>query len=201
MTNPLPNDPQVEQLNRVQILSAMGITAVVLLVVSWLWRIVGQVALLNIEFTGLALLAGVGLGFGITAASAVVYWLWDDYRSSADYYLQMVLKPLAWIDLIWLGLLPGLSEELLFRGVMIPGLGFNAIALIISSLCFGVLHYNGSQNWSYVIWATAIGLVLGYSALVTGNLLVPITAHVVTNLISSVTWKIATQSVELPSND
>ncbi len=88
------------------------------------------------------------------------------------------------------GLLPGLSEELLFRGVMIPALGYDWFALIASSVLFGVLHLNNVQNWHYVVWAIVIGFVLGYSAFITGNLLVPITAHVLTNFCSSIIWKL-----------
>jgi membrane protease YdiL (CAAX protease family) len=99
------------------------------------------------------------------------------------------LHPLTWIDLIWMGLLPGLSEEFLFRGVMLPAIGLNMTGVIFSSLCFGVLHLSGLQQWPYVVWATLVGLVLGFSALTTGNLLVPIVAHIFTNLCSSLMWK------------
>jgi hypothetical protein len=190
VTDPSSNEPPVESLNRVQILAAMGITAIALLVVARLWLLFEGVELLSLTWTGTSLLIGVGLGFGIAAASALAYQFWNAYRQSADFYLNLVLKPLVWFDLIWLGLLPGLSEELLFRGVMLPALGLNAIALIFSSLCFGVLHFSGSQHWSYVVWATIIGLILGYSALLTGNLLVPVIAHITTNLISSLAWKL-----------
>ena len=33
-----------------------------------------------------------------------------------------VLTPLSWPDLLWVAALPGLSEELLFRGALIPAL-------------------------------------------------------------------------------
>jgi len=36
-------------------------------------------------------------------------------------YLQ-VLTPLSWPDLLWVAALPGISEELLFRGALIPAL-------------------------------------------------------------------------------
>jgi membrane protease YdiL (CAAX protease family) len=108
----------------------------------------------------------------------------------------MVLQPLTWADLIWMGLLPGLSEELLFRGVMLPAIGLNVNGVIFSSLCFGVLHLSGLQQWPYVVWATVIGLVLGTSALVSGNLLVPIAAHITTNLLASLVWKARTQSLQ-----
>ena len=97
-------------------------------------------------------------------------------------------------DLLWLGLLPGLSEELLFRGVMLPALGFNHLAVIVSSICFGVLHLSGSGQWAYVFWATIVGVILGYSAFFSGNLLVPIVAHIVTNLVSSYLWKMQQSS-------
>jgi membrane protease YdiL (CAAX protease family) len=99
-------------------------------------------------------------------------------------------------DLIWLGLLPGMSEELLFRGVMLPAVGLNAIGVVASSLLFGILHMSGRQQWPYVVWATTVGLLLGFSALATGNLLVPIVAHVVTNLVSSYLWKLDHRQAE-----
>lgn len=190
MTDPLPNDPEFEPLTRSQLLVAMGVTAVILLVIAKLWMQFGHVALLSIEWSDRVLPLGLGIGVGITAASSLVYRLWPQYRKSADMYLTLVLKPLLWPDLVWLGLLPGLSEELLFRGVMLPALGLDIPGLVVSSLCFGILHLSGLQQWPYAIWATAVGLVLGYSALATGNLLVPIVAHVATNLISSCFWKL-----------
>jgi len=188
--DPLHNEPEMEPLTRSQLLVAMGVTAVILLLLAKLWLQLGSVSLLPIEWIGLEALLGLGVGMLITGASSLVYRLWPAYRKSADTYLKLVLKPLLWPDLIWLGLLPGLSEELLFRGVMLPGLGLDIPALIVSSLCFGVLHMSGWEQWPYAIWATAVGLILGYSALSTGNLLVPIIAHIVTNLVSSFLWKL-----------
>ncbi|MBD2075196.1 CPBP family intramembrane metalloprotease [Phormidium sp. FACHB-592] len=167
----------------------MGVTAVVLLVAAKLWVQFGTVILLPLKWSPLAILQGLGLGLVITFASAVVYRVWGAYRQSADYYLALVLKPLVLPDLIWLGLLPGLSEELLFRGVMLPAFGLTFEAVIISSLCFGVLHLSSPKQWSYVAWATIVGVLLGYSALVTHNLVVPVVAHMATNLISSSIWK------------
>ena len=185
-----PNNPEIESLSRTQILVVMGVTAIVLLIVTKIWQKLGSVELLPINFTTDALLWGVGLAAGISVASSIVYRLWPAYRRSADIYLELVIKPLVWPDLIWLGLLPGLSEELLFRGVMLPAFGLNITAVIVSSLLFGVLHLSGSEQWPYVVWATVVGFGLGYIALITGNLLIPITAHIITNLVSSFLWKI-----------
>lgn len=180
----------MEPLGRVQILVAMGVTALVLLLIARFWLLLDTVAMLSVDFTAQVLLVGLGIGLGITGASAIAYRLWSGYRKSADMYLKLVLEPLAWSDLVWMGLLPGLSEELLFRGVMLPAIGLNATGVVFSSLCFGVLHLSGLQQWPYVVWATAIGAVLGISALLSGNLLIPVIAHVTTNLIASLVWKV-----------
>lgn len=191
-----PKTPEIEPLSRPQILIVMGVTAIVLLVVSKIWQKLGSVRLLSTEITTEGFLWGISLAAGITLASSILYRLWPAYRDSADVYLELVIKPLVWPDLIWLGLLPGLSEELLFRGVMLPALGLNMVAVIISSLLFGILHLSGVGQWPYVVWATVVGFALGYVALITGNLLVPIVAHIITNLVSSCLWKVTHANLE-----
>ena len=183
-------EPEIPYLTRTQVLVAMGVTAIVLWIVAKLWLYWGNIILFKLYWHEQDLLLGIGLGVIITILSGLAYRFSLPYRKSADYYLEIVLKPLAMPDLIWLGLLPGLSEELLFRGVMLPALGADHLAVIVSSLCFGVLHLSGPQQWPYVIWATLIGVILGYSALLSGNLLLPIVTHIVTNLFSSYLWKI-----------
>ena len=182
-------EPEIPYLTRTQVLVAMGVTAIILWIVAKLWLHWSNIILFKWHWHEQDLLLGIGLGLIITILSSLAYRFLPNYRKSADYYLEMVLKPLAIPDLIWLGLLPGLSEELLFRGVMLPALGADHLAVIVSSLCFGVLHLSGPQQWPYVIWATLIGVILGYSALLSGNLLLPIVAHIVTNLFSSYLWK------------
>ncbi|MGK7919291.1 MAG: lysostaphin resistance A-like protein [Trichodesmium sp.] len=188
MTDKIPENPEIEPLTRIQVLVAMGVTALVLLGISKICLLFG-VNLLPVSWNLRALLWGIAIALGITAASGVIYRIWPAYRRSADTYLTLVLTPLLWPDLVWLGLLPGLSEELLFRGVVLSALGLDTLALIGSSVFFGVLHLSGKQQWPYMVWATIVGIILGYSALATGNLLVPITAHILTNLISSSMWK------------
>ena len=180
--------PEIEPLTRIQVLFAMGITALVLLAISKICLLFG-VNLLPVTWNLSALFWGIAIALGITTSSAIIYRLWPAYRRSADRYLMLVLTPLLWPDLVWLGLLPGLSEELLFRGVVLSALGLDTLALIASSIFFGVLHLSGREQWPYMVWATIVGFVLGYSALATGNLLIPIIAHILTNLISSSVWK------------
>ncbi|MDY6937774.1 MAG: CPBP family intramembrane glutamic endopeptidase [Cyanobacteriota bacterium] len=190
MTDRSPKEPEMETLSRTQILVAMGVTALVLLLIAKLWMKLGAIALLPIAWTPMVLVWALGITAFVTAGSALLYRFWPAYRESARFYLDLVLKPLVWPDLIWLGLLPGMSEELLFRGVMLPAVGLNPLGLTVSSLCFGVLHLSGKKQWPYMVWATVVGTILGLSALVTGNLLVPIVAHILTNFTSGLLWKL-----------
>lgn len=191
MTNPDSNSPDLnpQTLSRIEVLIAMGVTAVVLLVIARIVLYFSPVPLLTLGWQPQLVGMGLALGLVITGASGILYRLWPAYKASANVYLEMVLPTLAWPDLVWLGLLPGLSEELLFRGALLPTLGLNGMGLILTSLLFGIMHFSGIQQWSYIVWASIIGLVLGMSAIATHGLLVPITAHITTNLISSCLWK------------
>ncbi|MEM6868418.1 MAG: CPBP family intramembrane glutamic endopeptidase [Cyanobacteria bacterium P01_F01_bin.3] len=188
MAKQSPKHPEMEPLSRAELLVAMAATAMILLLIARIWQFFEPLRLpviLQWQAAGLGLL----LGLSISAGSALVYRLWPAYRKSADIYLSFVLTPLLISDCIWIGLLPGMSEELLFRGVMLPAFGLNPTGVLLSSLCFGVMHVSRPHQWPYGIWASGVGILLGMSAMTTGNLLVPIVAHVVTNAISSLFWQ------------
>jgi uncharacterized protein len=189
-------NPDIEPLSRSQILIAMAVTSILLFGVAKLWLYLSDLQLRPISATVVDLGLGIALGLGLTGLSAIVYAAWGVYRESADFYLAMVLKPLAVPDMVWLGILPGLSEELLFRGVMLPAIGLDPIGIVLSSLCFGVLHMTNAQQWPYGVWATVVGMVLAYTTIETGNLFIPIVAHVTTNFISGLTWKLQQQQVK-----
>ncbi|WP_295613361.1 CPBP family intramembrane glutamic endopeptidase [Chamaesiphon sp. GL140_3_metabinner_50] len=189
-------NPDIEPLSRIQILIAMAVTAIILFGVARLWLYLGDFQLRPISLTLADLGFGIALGLGLTGLSSIVYAAWGTYRESADFYLSLVLKPLAMPDVIWLGILPGLSEELLFRGVMLPALGLDPIGIVLSALCFGVLHMTNAQQWPYAAWATLVGILLGFTMVETGNLFIPIVAHVTNNFIAGLTWKLGQLKVK-----
>ncbi|MGA1262472.1 MAG: CPBP family intramembrane glutamic endopeptidase [Prochlorothrix sp.] len=192
MTDPEPftsPDPAPDALDRIQILGAIGITALSLFAIAKLWQIVGQVSPLTLHWSGADFAWGIALGLAITLASAGLYALWPQYRASTQLYLDLIVKPLVWVDLIWLGVLPGLSEELLFRGMVLAAFGFGWPTLIVSNLCFGVLHLSNWQQWPYGLWATIVGLILSLSVVWSGHLLVAVVAHICTNLFWGGLWK------------
>ncbi len=189
MTKTNNNPPELEIFTRTQILIVMAVTALILLIIAKLWQKLGSIQIVSLEINPQAIFLGIGIAALIIITSEIIYRLWPAYRQSAQLYLELIIKPLILPDLIWLGLLPGLSEELLFRGVMLPAFGYDLLAVIISSILFGVLHLNSMNQWPYAVWATIIGLMLGYTVLLTDNLVIPITAHILTNFVSSILWK------------
>lgn len=171
-------------LTREQVLLTLAVTALILLVVAQTWGWLVELSWLTLwHWDGLALVYGLLLGLGLNGLGWLGYALWPSFREASDSYLTLVLKPLRPADLIWLGLLPGLSEELLFRGVALTNVG-----LIASSVLFGLLHMLDLRYWSYALWALVVGLLLGFTMMETGNLLIPVVAHVVNNWLAAGIW-------------
>lgn len=82
--------------------------------------------------------------------------------------------------LVVLGLASGVSEELFFRGLIVPVLG-----LFLSALAFGALHrLRGRVGWIWASWAAVMGCLFGGLFVVTGSLVGPIVAHVVINVMN-----------------
>lgn len=93
MTDPEPftsPDPAPDALDRIQILGAIGITALSLFAIAKLWQIVGQVSPLTLHWSGADFAWGIALGLAITLASAGLYALWPQYRASTQLYLDLI---------------------------------------------------------------------------------------------------------------
>lgn len=93
--------------------------------------------------------------------------------------LGPTLHRYGWADLMVLAAIAGLSEEVLFRGVIQPWIesswGLNA-GLVFSSIIFGMVH---AVTPLYAVLATMVGIYLGLSLDYGGerNLLVPVIIH------------------------
>jgi len=86
------------------------------------------------------------------------------------------------LNVLLVAILPAIGEEFLHRGLLLQGtkhIGFSK-AIIISSICFGLIHFNIGQ----VSYAIVLGLVMGFASVVSKNLWVPIIMHFVHNFIS-----------------
>jgi len=87
------------------------------------------------------------------------------------------------LDMALVGLLAGIGEEVLFRGLvqggvaqLLPGTLGTVLAWLLAGALFGALHW---LNGWYAALASLIGLYLGGLWLWTGNLLAPIACHAV----------------------
>ena len=178
------------QLTRRQVLTAIVWTALALLAVGGIWVGLLKVSPVPWRFSPGLVGEGVALGLAIALASAGLYGIWPTYRRAANSYLALVMTPLRPEDILWLGVLPGFSEEFLFRGVALPGLGAGAIALILSSSVFGLLHWAEPRHWPYSLWAIVVGFGFGTITLATGSLVPAVVAHTVANTLAGYVWRV-----------
>ncbi|HZZ28436.1 MAG TPA: CPBP family intramembrane glutamic endopeptidase [Pirellulales bacterium] len=117
-----------------------------------------------------------------------------------------ILVPLFANCSIWqlgfISLVAGVGEELFFRGVLQPLLvtWWGAIAgICVVSVVFGLLH---ALTIAYAVLATLVGAYLGWLALATGNLLVPIITHALYDFVALI-YLVRTSfapSTDLPMN-
>jgi len=115
------------------------------------------------------------------AAAGALLWLWipalfrmPDMRRLWETVLAPFAGMLGTTDIAVIALLSGVSEEIFFRGVLLPEIG-----LVASSLIFGLLH---ALNRVYAVWATLTGAGFGLLALYADTLVTPVVAHVTYNL-------------------
>jgi uncharacterized protein len=131
------------------------------------------------------------LGWGVIATlpplallGICLYLPWEPLRRILRLLNESILplfRECGIFEIAVIALLAGLGEEMLFRPIVQDGLARwiggpygPAIGLAAAAVIFGLLH---SMTVAYAILAGVIGLYLGAIWLLSGNLLVPITAH------------------------
>lgn len=116
-------------------------------------------------FNGMLSFTGYQFSYGVSSGES-------DY-SIGNFFLQLFL----------VALLPSIGEEFLHRGVVLQGIkhmGFKK-AIVISSLLFGLIHFNIQQ----VSYAFVVGLILGLVAVVSKNIIPSMIIHFTNNAIST----------------
>ncbi|MBA0865650.1 hypothetical protein Goshw_014161 [Gossypium schwendimanii] len=107
-----------------------------------------------------------------------------------------VLSSLQPYDYLVVAFLPGMSEELLFRGALLPILGFDWKSVIVVSTLFGVLHLGNGRKYSFAVWATFVGIVYGYATIMSSSVIVPMASHALNNLVGGLFWRYTSKSLE-----
>jgi len=121
---------------------------------------------------------GVQLAAGLTVGTVIGFIEYFVLRPQPVLAGASLLQMLAYIMIV-LGVMVGVVEETLFRGLLQSSLekaipGWQAIG--VSSVMFGLMHV-GWMNPLEVLLGYGAGVVFGYLAMVTDSLIAPITAH------------------------
>ncbi|KAK9117414.1 hypothetical protein Sjap_016361 [Stephania japonica] len=132
----------------------------------------------------------------ITSSRYLLLQIWPDFAESSQAANQQVLSSLQPLDYIIVAFLPGVSEELLFRGALLPlfGLDFKSCALVAA--IFGILHIGGGRKGPFAIWATFVGFAYGYATILSSSLIVPMASHGLNNLVGALMWRYLSPSSE-----
>ena len=126
----------------------------------------------------------VNLGFLVNEAIPLPSWA-SAFESQAEDTLKAILQmdtPLIFFfNLVIIAILPGIGEELIFRGILQKQIGLMLknpiVAIWISAIIFSAIHL----QFEGFLPRMVLGVVLGYLYYWTGNLWVPILAHAFNN--------------------
>nr|KJB60989.1 hypothetical protein B456_009G334200 [Gossypium raimondii] len=88
------------------------------------------------------------------------------------------------------------KQELLFRGALLPVLGFDWKSVMVVSTVFGVLHLGNGRKYSFAVWATFVGIVYGYATIMSSSVIVPMASHALNNLVGGLLWRYTSKSLE-----
>lgn len=137
--------------------------------------------------TATALLIGVGLAGCIFANMATGYYVFFlesiGFPVSTEPELTLGTGWPAWLaQLAAIALLPGIFEELVFRGYVLQALRpfGDRMAIFWSALLFGLVHGNMEQ----MPFAFILGLILGFMVVKTGRLWISMVVHFLNNVMA-----------------
>lgn len=162
-----------------------------LLLLATIWVHLAHIDLLPLLMLkdGWPILIGTASGVAMSLSSLVVAKIARKYKdrfkflSGFDELVSTMLQPLfkeaTLLDILLIAFSSGFCEEVFFRGVLQTQFG-----LIAASVIFGLVHCGGKQYLIYAVWAMLAGLLFGVLLEASGTLWLPITMHIVNNLVS-----------------
>jgi len=126
----------------------------------------------------------VNLSFMVNNTIDLPQWALN-FESEAEETMKLILQmDTVWIfiaNLVIIAILPGIGEELIFRGVLQKQLGFlfnnKVIAIWVAAFIFSAIHL----QFEGFLPRFVLGLVLGYLYYWTGNLWITMIAHAFNN--------------------
>ncbi len=124
----------------------------------------------------------------IVLMMALTEWLAADNESLQTSFMKDVVSGTKSFPMLILtvGVLAPIFEELFFRGFVFKGLERGLLGghgtVWLTSIIFAAIHLQ--YAWPIVLMIIPMGLLLGYSRMYSGSLLVPIVLHVLNNTIA-----------------
>jgi len=126
-----------------------------------------------------SLFNGLVLGLLIVGVSHLAFAMFSGARRATTMMARM-LGPITVGQAIWLAVLSGFAEELLFRGALWPHLG-----LVGGAVLFGIVHTVPVRALAfYPVFAFLAGLVLGLLRENSGSLWPPVLCHFIINALN-----------------
>ena len=138
-----------------------------------------------------SLLLAVSCSLIVAEADSLIQRLVPVPRFLHETLMELFATPGTWdIVLVFLAivLLPGVCEEVFFRGVVLAGLSQRwgaSAGVVTSALLFALLHFNPWQLTPLFL----LGVVLGYLVVATHSLYPAILAHGANNLLSWISMR------------
>ncbi|GAV75598.1 Abi domain-containing protein [Cephalotus follicularis] len=140
-----------------------------------------------------------GLVILISSCRYLLLKTWPEFSESSEAANQQILTSLQPLDYTVVAFLPGISEELLFRGALLPLFGIDWKSVLFVAAVFGVLHLGSGRKYSFAVWATFVGFVYGYATIVSSSVIVSMASHSLNNLVGGVMWHYTSKSNSLDS--
>ncbi|KAL9266477.1 hypothetical protein AKJ16_DCAP20996 [Drosera capensis] len=131
----------------------------------------GELVSFNFEIWHIELISGLVLL--ISSSRYLLLKTWPDFAESSKAVNRQVLTSLETFDYLAVAFIPGIAEELLFRGALLPLFGHDWKSALAVGAAFGILHLGNGRNYSFAIWATFVGFAYGYAAIISSSVIVP----------------------------
>ena len=127
----------------------------------------------------------------VITAAEVLKLLPQSWITQMEQNSSMIVSGSPAMQILCVGIIGPIAEEVLFRGLILGGLSKTCnkwLAIIASAIVFGVVHGHPIG----IIYATCLGILIGWIFCKTGSLLSVILFHIAYNLMSLYTPQMST---------
>ncbi len=137
---------------------------------------------------------GAGLGL-LTVILSNVLERYAEWARRLSEEFSKILGELQLGEVFLLAAASSIGEEIFFRGFLQQVLTDSAfdgnvwLGVIVTSLIFGLVHIGSDVKvfWPWTVMAIVLGFAIGWTYILTGNLLAPILAHFTINFLNLAT--------------